>query len=87
MSKTTPGFNDYDFSTGGFVPSENVTSGVHLNNEYPLVEGKLDEEQERRLQARQEHDKATGARADHPEFTRKFPNDHVKAQQAAEAAS
>lgn len=62
-----------------------VTSGVYPNNTYPLVDGQLDFEQEKRLQARQEHDKATGDREDHPAFTRKGPDATLAEQQAAEA--
>lgn len=66
---TTPGFDSYDLTQNGFSRGT-VTSGVHQDNNYPLVDGQLDEEQERRLQARQEHDWATGAREDHPPFTK-----------------
>lgn len=83
MTTSTKGFDDYDLTTGGHSRGT-ITSGVHLNNEYPLVNGEVDEEQERRLQARQEHDKATGAREDHPEFTRRFLNDHAKAEAEAQ---
>lgn len=85
MSTSTPGFDDYDLTGNGFSRGS-VTSGVHVDNAYPLVEGNLDEEQERRLQARQESDFVRGNRADRPEFTRAFPNDHVKAEQAAAEA-
>lgn len=59
-------------------------SGVHPNNDYPLVEGELDFEQQKRLQARQEHDWATGAREDHPAFTRKGPDATLAEAQAEE---
>lgn len=82
MSKTTPGFDDYDFSTGGFVPSESVVSGVNLNNDYPLVEGQLDFEQEKRLQARQESEFVRGTRAERPAFTKKGPDATLAEAQA-----
>ncbi len=65
------------------TPSDSVTSGVFPNNTYPLVNGELDFEQEKRLQARQEHDRAEGRRPDHPPFTEKGP-DRVRAEAALE---
>lgn len=50
-----------------------VTSGVFPNNTYPLVSGKPDAEQEKRLQARQEHDFVTGKRATRPPYTKQGP--------------
>lgn len=54
-------------------------TGLYPDNKYPLVDGKLDVEQEKRLEARQEHDWAEGTRPDHPPLTHKYPNDYVKA--------
>lgn len=60
--------------------TENRFSGVYPDNSYPLVDGQLDFEQEKRLQARQESEWARGDRPNHPPFTEKGP-DAVRAEQ------
>ena len=52
----------------------NSTTGVHPNNDYPLVDGQLDLAQEMKLQARQESEWARGERPDHPPFATKGPD-------------
>lgn len=81
MATSTKGFDDYDLTDPSFSRGS-VTSGVYPDNAYPLVNGSIDAEQEKRLQARQESEVARGTRTEHPPLTRQFPNDHVKAQQA-----
>lgn len=51
--------------------SGTITSGVFPNRNHTTAP---DVEQLKRLQARQEHDKATGARSTHPSFTRVGPD-------------
>lgn len=62
------------------------SSGMYPNNTYPLVNGKLDEEQEKRKQARQESAltkrvASATPRASHPPLTNKFTTDYIKKQQ------
>lgn len=57
----------------------NRFSGVYPDNTYPLVDGELDFEQQKRLQARQESDRtrrvsSDAAHAAHPPFTEKGPD-------------
>lgn len=72
--------------------TENRFSGIYPNNTYPLVDGAPDEEQQKRLQARQEHDRtpresSEDAYEDHPALTEKYTtNDHELRRQQAEAA-
>ena len=59
--------------------TENRFSGLYPDNSYPEVDGQLDFEQEKRLQARQESDRtprvsSNAALADHPAFTEKGPD-------------
>lgn len=58
---------------GDDMIEESVTSGVHPNNTYPLVDGELDFEQEKRKQAR-DSTTATINRTEQPPFTRKGPD-------------
>lgn len=75
--------NDPSLTEGRFT-------GLHPDNSYPLVDGNLDEEQEKRRQARLEGARtkrvsSDAPHADHPPFTERFTtNDH--AARAAEAA-
>jgi len=72
--------------------TENRFSGLYPNNTYPLVDGALDEVQEKRKQARDEgartrrvSDDAT-PRAPHPPLAEKFTtNDHAVPRAEAEA--
>lgn len=68
----------------GEMTGGTVVSGLPMNRDETT--DSEDVEQQRRLAAREESRWARGDRDDHPEETRAFPNDHVKAQQAAEAA-
>lgn len=62
-----------------------VTSGVYPNNTYPLVEGELDFEQQKRLQARQESAWARDPENNvHPPFTTKGPDATLAEALAAE---
>lgn len=65
--------------------TENRFTGLYPDNDYPLVDGELDFEQEKRLQARQESDRtpresSNAPYAAHPPFTEKGP-DAVLAEQ------
>ena len=63
-----------------------VISGVHPNNTYPKVDGKLDPEQEKRKQARQASEFAAGKRKSLPAFATKGPDAHAaEAKAKAEA--
>lgn len=60
-----------------FLQGDDMTFPNRDNQSFP------DEEQERREQARQEHDWASGKRSDHPSFTR-LASDAAKAEAAAD---
>lgn len=63
--------------------TENRFSGIHPDNSYPLDNGALDEEQERRLQARQETEFVRGEREERPAFTERYTtNDHAARREA-----
>lgn len=72
--------------------TEGRFSGLYPDNTYPLVDGELDEEQERRLQARQEHDRTPRESSDdpyedHPPLTEKYTtNDHAERRAQVENA-
>lgn len=59
--------------------TENRFSGLYPDNSYPEVDGQLDFEQEKRLQAREESERTPRVSsddplADHPAFTEKGPD-------------
>lgn len=65
-------------------------SGLHPDNSYPLVDGELDFEQQKRLQARQESARtrrvsSDAAHAAHPSFTEKGPDKVLAEKLAADA--
>lgn len=62
------------------------TSGVHRDNKYPKVDGKLDPEQEKRKQARQASEFAAGKRKSLPPFATKGPDARAAEAAAAERA-
>lgn len=88
MTEPNPAYSDPTLETGRF-------SGLYPDNTYPEVDGELDEEQQKRLQARQEHDRtpresSDDPYADHPPLTEKYnTNDHAlrRAQEEEEAAA
>lgn len=68
--------------------TENRFTGLYPDNDYPLVDGQLDFEQEKRQQARDESERtkrvsSNTAYAAHPPFTVKGP-DAVLAEQNAQ---
>lgn len=68
--------------------TENRFTGLHPDNTYPLVDGELDFEQQKRLQARQEGARtrrvsSDAPRAAHPPFTEKGPDATLAEELAA----
>ena len=67
--------------------TENRFTGLYPDNSYPLVAGQLDFEQEKRRQARLEHDRTPRVSSDspyaaHPPFTEKGPDAVLADEQA-----